>query len=119
MIQIHAHEGIARLHHREEYRHVRLRAGVWLHVDVLTAEKLFRAVSGNIFHHVHTLAAAVISLAGISFRVLVRKRAAHSCHYRLTHPVFRSNQLNMGILPVLFVHNRLRDLRVNVSYLIQ
>ena len=32
---------------------VRLRAGMRLHVDVLAAEQLHSAVTGEVFHHVH------------------------------------------------------------------
>ena len=119
VIQVHTHEGVTGLQHRKKHCHIRLCAGMRLYIDILTAKKFFCTVSGNLLNHVHALAAAVISLAGIPFCILIRKRASHRRHNRLTHPVFRSNQLNMGVLSVLLVNNRLRDLRVNISYLIQ
>ena len=119
MIQIHAHKGISRLHHRKKYRHICLCAGMGLYIDIFTAKELLRAVSGQILHHVHALAAAVIPLSRIAFRILVCQRAAHSRHNRPAHPVLGSDQLNMGILSVLLVNNRLRDFRIYISYLIQ
>ena len=47
---------------------VGLRAGVRLHVGVLGAEQLARAVAGNVLHHVHALASAVVAVAGIALR---------------------------------------------------
>ena len=45
-----------------------LRARMRLHIGVLGAEQLARAVAGNVLHHVHALAAAVVALAGIALR---------------------------------------------------
>ena len=90
-----------------------------LYIDILAAKEFLRTVSCQIFHHIHTLTAAVIPLSGIAFRILVCQRASHSRHNRLAHPVFGSNQFNVGILSVLLVNNRLRDLRINISYLVQ
>ena len=61
--QVHAEERVARLEEREEHRGVRLRAGVRLHVGVLGAEELLRAVDGELLDLVDELAAAVVALA--------------------------------------------------------
>ena len=119
VIQIHTHESISRLHHGKKDRHICLCTGMRLYIDILAAKELFRTFSGKILHHVHTLAAAVISFAGIAFRILICKRTSHGRHNCLAHPVLGSNQLNVGVLPVLLVNNRLRDLRIYISYLIQ
>ena len=66
-----------------------------LHIHMLSAEKLFGPVPCQVFHLVHVLASAVISCAGISFRILVGQVAAHRLHHRFTHEVFRGNQLYM------------------------
>ena len=45
--QVHTKHGVARLEQREVHRHVRLRAGVRLHVDVVRAEDLLGARDGE------------------------------------------------------------------------
>ncbi len=62
--EVHAEDGVARLHDREVDRHVGLRAGVRLHVGVVGAEQLARAVAGDVLDDVDLLAAAVVALAG-------------------------------------------------------
>ncbi len=61
---------------REVHRHVRLRAGVRLHVGVLGAEQRLRAVDRELLDDVHVLAAAVVALARIALGVLVREDAS-------------------------------------------
>ena len=85
--QAHAHDGIARLEHGEVHRRIRLRAGMRLHVDVLAAEKLLSAVTGEVFHHIHAFAAAVVAVRGIPFRVLVRQARTHRRHHRRGYEV--------------------------------
>ena len=88
MIQIHAHKGISRLHHRKKYRHICLCAGMGLYVHVLTAKHLSGSCNRQILYHVDTLTAAVISFSGISFCILIGQRAAHGSHYCFAYPVF-------------------------------
>ena len=90
-----------------------------LHIDIVTAKKLLCSFNGKIFYHIHTLTAAVITLARIAFCILVRKGAAHCRHNSLAHPVFRGDQFNMTVLSVLLVYNRLCDFRINASYFIK
>ena len=50
--EVEAHDGVARLEHGRVRRLIGLRAGMRLYVDVLGAEKLFRAVAGQVLHFV-------------------------------------------------------------------
>jgi hypothetical protein len=56
---------------------------VGLHIDVFGAKELFGAVAGEGFDFVGVLAATVVALAGITFRVLVREDAAGGLQNRL------------------------------------
>ena len=69
--QGHAEDRVAGLERREVDRLVGLRAGVRLHVGVLGAEELLRALDRERLDDVDELAAAVVALAGIAFGVLV------------------------------------------------
>ncbi len=71
-IQIETHEGVARLQQREEHGLVHLRAGIRLNVGEVDAEQLLGAFDGEFFSNVDELAAAVITLARITFRIFVR-----------------------------------------------
>ena len=87
MGQIHAHERIARLQHGEENRHVGLCTGVWLHIGMLGTEQLLRAFNGQGFHHIHMLAPAIVTAAGIAFGILVGQGRACRLHDSLTHKI--------------------------------
>ena len=57
--------------HRREGRGVGLRARVRLHINVLAAEELARAIAGQILHDVGILAAAVVTATGISLGIFI------------------------------------------------
>ena len=63
LVQAHAHDLVARLQHREERGHVRVRAGVRLHVRVVAAEQLERALPREVLGVVDDVVAAVVPLA--------------------------------------------------------
>ena len=56
-------------------RLVGLAARVRLHVGEAAVEQLLGAVDGELLGHVDVLAAAVVALAGIAFRILVGEHA--------------------------------------------
>ena len=66
--EVHAQDRVAGLEHRQVDGHVRLRAGVRLHVGVLGAEQRLRAVDGQRLDDVDVLAAAVVAPARDSLR---------------------------------------------------
>ena len=96
--QVHAHKGVAGLQNGKEDSHVGLGAGMGLHVGIVTAEELLGPLDGDVLHHVHALAAAVVTLSGITLGVLVGEHAAHGHHNGLGNDVFGSDELQISSL---------------------
>ena len=94
--QVHAEHGVAGLQRGHVHGHVGLRAGVRLHVGVLRAEKLLRAIDGELLGDVHEFAAAVIALAGIALGVLIREHRAHGFEHGFGDEIFRWDQFDAG-----------------------
>ena len=100
--EVEAHHRVAGLQHAQVHRHVRLRAGVGLDVDVLRAEELLGAVDGQVFGDVHELAAAVVALAGVALGVLVGQERALRLEDRFGGVVLRGDQFQVvGLAPRL------------------
>ena len=105
--QVHAHDGVADVQQRKVDGQVGLCAGVRLDVGILRAEQLAGAVNGDLLDLIDVLAAAVITVAGVPFRVLVRQHAAHGRHDGGGNDVLAGDQLN--VLPLaaqLTLHSR-------------
>ena len=119
MIQIHTHNRVAGLTDRKLHRHIGLCAGMGLYIGIFTAKQFLRPVNCQVFYHIHTLTSAVIPLPRIAFRIFIRQGAAHGRHHCFAHPVLRGNQLNMAVLPCLFVLNGPGNFRVYIPYFIQ
>ena len=66
--EIHRQDFVARFHHGEIDRHVRLRAAVRLHVHVLRAEKPLRAIDRELLGHIDIFAAAIPALSADNLR---------------------------------------------------
>ncbi len=109
MREVHRQDPVAGLQHGEIDRHVGLRAGVRLHVDVLGAEKLLGAVDGQLLDDVDVLTAAIPAPAWIALGVFVREAGALRLHDRPGGEILRGDQLDVFKLPQLL---RL-DRRVN------
>ena len=113
--QRHAHDGVARLEHGEEHALVGLRAGVRLHVGRFGAEQLLDAVDRQLLGDVDEFAAAVVALARIAFGVLVGQLRALGLHHGRRGVVLRSDQLDVVLLALVFLLNRVPQFRVNVG----
>ena len=48
-----------------------------LYVGIITAKQLLGPFNCQIFHHVHTFAAAIVPLSGVAFGVLVGQNRSH------------------------------------------
>ena len=70
-IQTHSENRVSRLANRHGHRHIGLCTGVGLYIGIFRAEKLLHSFNGNVFHLVHFLTTAVITLSGIAFRVFI------------------------------------------------
>ena len=103
---------VARIDQRQIGGQVRVCAGVRLDVDMLGAEELLGSIDRQRFDHVDELAAAVIALAGIAFGIFVGENAADRPQHRGRDEILRSDQLDAKPLALLFLPNRIRDLRI-------
>ena len=97
--EVHAEDRVARLQGGEEDGHVRLRAGVRLHVDVLGAEELLGPFDGQPLDDIDELAAAVVALAGIALGVLVREHGPLGRHDGRARVVLAGDHLQADLLP--------------------
>ena len=111
MRQVQAENRVARLQDRRIRRHVGLRPGVRLHVGVLGTEQLLGAIARQVLHHIGELAAAVVALAGISLRILIRKDRSGGLQHGFADEILRGDQLQAFMLAARFVINRRGDLR--------
>ena len=103
VVEAHAEDGVARLDQREIGRGVGLRARVRLHVGVVGAEEFLGAVDGELLGDVDELATAVITLARITFGVLVGEYRALRFQHARTGVVLRGDQLDVIFLALAFV----------------
>ena len=111
--EVHAEDRVARLEHRHVDGHVGLRARVRLHVDVLGAEQLLRAIDRQRFGDVHELAAAVVPLARIALGVLVRHHGAGGLEHGEADEVLGRDELEAFFLAADFVADGGGDLGID------
>lgn len=96
---------------------MRLDVGIFCVID------LAEPVNGDLLYLVNDLTSAVISLARITFCVLVCADGAHGFKNMVTHIVLRGNKFQSGSLPVLFVSDQIEYLKIlfhilsKISYL--
>jgi hypothetical protein len=83
-----------------------------LHVDVLRSEDLLGTFDGEGFDGIDMLAAAIVTLAGVSLRVLVGHDAALCSQDRATGEVFRGDQQQVVALPLALGLNGFVGLQV-------
>ncbi len=105
--QVKAEKGVAGLNQRHVGGGVRLRAGVGLHVGVVGAEELLGPVACDIFNDIGKLAAAVVALAGVAFRVFVGENRPCRLKHSARDEVFAGNHLQ----PVVLANDLMFDLR--------
>src|SRR5271157_2850376 len=111
--EIQAEDRVSRLNDRGIGRHVGGRSRMRLHVGVLGAEELFRAIACQVLDHIGEFASAVITLAGIALGVLVGEDRACRLKHRFAHKILRGDQLQAFVLAPLFVFDRQRNVRIN------
>src|SRR5215471_20790384 len=85
-----------------------------LHVGELRIEQLLGPVDRELFGDVDTLAAAVVALAGIAFRVLVGELRTLRRHDRRTRVILGGDQLDVGFLAVVLATDGLPELGVRL-----
>ena len=94
----HAEDGIAGLEDRKKDALIGLAAGVGLHIREVAAEHLFRAIDGKFLGDVDNVAAAVIALSGIAFRVFVGEHRSGRFKHRARYVIFRGDELDFILL---------------------
>ena len=114
MVEPEREDRVAGLEQREVRRHVRRRARMRLHVRVLGAEQLLRAVDRELLDLVHDLAAAVVALAGIALGVLVRRHRADGLEHARPGEVLGRDQLDLAALALELPAEQPGDVRVDL-----
>ena len=76
-----------------------------LHIGRVCAEQLFGPVDGQLLGHIHIFTTAVITLARVTFGVLVGELRALRLHHRRRGVVFARNQFDMVLLTLVFMLN--------------
>ena len=101
--QAHAQDGVAALQQGQVNGRVGLGTGVWLDVGVIGAEQFLGAVDGQLLNDVDELATAVVTLARVTFGVLVGQDRTLGFHHRRAGVVFRGDQLDVLFLALSFL----------------
>ena len=83
-----------------------------LHIRPIRAEQLLDAVNRQLLDHIDILTAAVVTLAGITFGILIGQHRTLRFHYARAGIVFGGNQLDVLFLTHHFLHHGLRKLIV-------
>ena len=98
--QLHTHHGVAGLEQGQLHGHVGLGAGVGLDVGVGAVEELLGPLNGDVLHHVHILAAAIVAVAGIALGVFVGQGVAGRQLNGPAGKVLGGDQLNVALLTI-------------------
>jgi len=107
--QIKTEDRVTRLEDREHQRGIGLCAAVRLYIGVFAIKDLFQPVDGQLFYLVHDLTTAIISSAGIAFRIFIGEHRTHGLHDRQGSEIFRSDQLDTMALPRQFFVNEVEN----------
>ena len=110
--QIHAQNRVAGIYQSEESGQVGVGARVGLNIGVIAAKQLTGPLAGNLLCNIHRIAATIIALSGIAFRVFVGQTSAHCEHHGFTDDIFRCNQFDIAALARVFLADRGPYLRV-------
>ena len=115
MCEVHRKNFIAGREHAEIDGHIRLAAAVRLHIDMLCAEELLRALDGECFHDVHILAASIPTARGITFGVFVGEAGSLGLHHGATGEILGGDQLDVLELAFVFLLDGCCDFGVGFS----
>ncbi len=114
VIEAHREHRVAGLERREVDGHVRLRAGVRLDVRMLRPEEALRPLDGQGLDLVDHLAAAVVPLARVALRVLVRRHRPDGLEHARPREVLRGDELDLAALALELASHEARNLRVDL-----
>src|SRR5262249_39651344 len=103
------------LHESQENSLIGSAARVRLHIGETALEELLGALDCQRLSLVHVLAAAIIALAWVTFRVLVGEHGARGLQHRARDHVLGGNELNFVALTFELAANDAGELRVAFS----
>ena len=112
LVQAHAQHRVPVLAQGLVHGEVGLGAGMGLHVGVIGAEEFLCPLNGDILHHVHALAPAVVALPRVALGVLVSEDGAGGGQDGGADDVLRGNELDVLLLPVILGADSLPHLGV-------
>ncbi len=110
--EVHGENFITRFEYGEIDGGVGLRAGVWLDVGVVGAEKLFGALDGEGFDDIYVFASAIPTFARVALGVFVGEQRALCFHDGGGCEVFRGDQLDVVPLAMLLADDGFVEFRV-------
>ena len=113
LVEVEAHEGVARLEHRQQHGLVGLCAGVGLHVGKLGTEEGLDTLDGQCLHLVYHLAAAIVALAGKAFGILVGEITTHGLHHLVADEVLRSNEFHTSQLSLMLLFDKAENFLIS------
>ena len=114
--ELEPHQRVTGLKQRVIHGGVGLRSRVRLDIRVLGAEQVERARSiASCSTDVDVLTAAVVPLAGVALRVLVRQHRALAFEHGERHEVLRGDHLQRPLLAVELQRQHFGDLRVDLG----
>ena len=111
----HPHNGIARLQHRQENGLVRLRTGIGLDIGRFRTKQFLHTVDRQLFGDIDIFTSAIITSAGIAFRIFVRQLRSLRLHDRRRAIVFGSDQFDVIFLTGIFTQYSVPQLRIDLS----
>jgi hypothetical protein len=110
-----SHDAIARLGERQKHALIGLRARMRLNIGEGAIEEFLRPVDRQLFHHVHELAAAIVSAPRITFGILVGEHRALRLHRGQGYDVLGCDEFDLVLLPAQFVANSRREFRIRLA----
>ena len=114
-VEGHAEDLVAGLADGHGDRHVGLRAGMRLDVRIVTAEELLGSLDGEGLELVDDFAAAVVTLARITFGIFIGQDRAHRQNDGFGNDVFRGDQFDVAALSVVLFEDAFPYFRVGGS----
>jgi hypothetical protein len=113
--QVHPQNGVAGFEHREVDRLVRLAPRMRLHVGMLGAEQLLRAIDRQALNHVRVFAPAVVAFSGVPFSVLVGEDGSRRLEHGVADEILGGDQLESSGLARGLVADGLRHRGVGLA----
>src|SRR6185369_4948396 len=113
--QTEAHDRVVRLAKGQIHREICRATAVRLHVHVVHAEQRLQARDGQVLDLIDDLLALVVTLARVSFAVLVGQNRAGRLEHGTRNVVLTRDQPELHRFPDLLFANQASDLRVTFS----